>query len=38
MLQYLVKVPEKEFDNNMNQGLWLNFVGSLYAFLGISGF
>jgi hypothetical protein len=36
--QYLLKVPEREFVNNVNQGILLNLVGSIYAFLGIGGY
>jgi len=38
MLQYLQKIPERTFSNNVNQGFCLNLTGSLMALLGISGF
>lgn len=36
--QYLLKVPEREFVNNVNQGVVLNLIGSVYAFLGVGGY
>lgn len=38
MLQYLQRIPERTFCNNVNQGFWLNLAGSLMALLGIGGF
>ena len=38
MLQYLQKVPEKGFSNNVNQGFYLNLISSIMALLGIKGY
>ena len=38
MLQYLQKIPERTFSNNVNQGFCINLTGSLMALFGISGF
>lgn len=38
MLQYLQKIPEKGFQNNVNQGFSLNLQSSLMALFGIAGF
>jgi hypothetical protein len=38
MQQYLLKVPQREFDNNVDQGFWMNLQNSLMACLGIPGF
>ena len=38
MMQYLQKIPERGFQNNMDQGFLLNFQGSLMALFGISGY
>lgn len=36
--QYLLKVPEREFQNNVDQGLPQNLANSICAALGIGGF
>lgn len=36
--QYLLKIPEREFQNNVDQGLLQNIANSVAAGLGISGF
>jgi hypothetical protein len=38
MLQYLMKIPMREFYNTCNNGLFHNFTESLFALLGASGF
>ena len=45
MCQYLMKVPERQFVNSVGkviifviQGLLNNFIESLYALFGISGY
>ncbi len=37
-MQYLQKIPERGFQNNMDQGFLLNLQGSLMALFGISGY
>ena len=37
MQQYLLKIPERQFQNNVDAGLWANLVGSIMACLGIGG-
>jgi hypothetical protein len=36
--QYLIKVPQREFENNVGQGIVMNLVNSLSAAFGVSGF
>lgn len=38
MLQYLQKIPERGFLNNVDQGFSLNLQGSLMALFGIKGY
>ena len=38
MLQYLQKIPEKGFCNNVDQGFWANVVGSFMALVCIKGY
>lgn len=38
MQQHLLKIPEREFQNNVDQGFITNVINSLYATFGISGF
>ena len=38
MQQYLMKVPQREFENNVDQGFWMNLQGSLMACFGVGGF
>jgi hypothetical protein len=38
MQQYLLKIPEREFQNNVDQGCFQNLINSISAGLGISGF
>ena len=38
MQQYLLKVPEREFQNNVGQGFLNNLINSISAALGIPGF
>ena len=38
MQQYLIKVPEREFQNNVGQGLAMNLVNSLSAAFGVGGY
>lgn len=38
MQQYLIKVPEREFQNNVGQGFSNNLISSISAAFGIPGF
>jgi hypothetical protein len=38
MQQYLIKVPEREFQNNVDQGCFQNLTNSLSAAFGIPGY
>lgn len=38
MMQYLQKIPDKGFCNNISQGFCLNLVGSIMALIGIQGY
>jgi len=38
MLQYMQRIPEKGFSNNVNQGFWENTVGSFMSLFGIKGY
>lgn len=38
MLQYLQKIPEKGFCNNVDQGFWANIVGSFMSLVYIKGY
>jgi hypothetical protein len=37
-LPYLLRIPEREFQNNITQGFFGNLIDSIYAMLGLSGF
>ena len=38
MMQYLMKVPARQFENNCNNGFSHNFIESVYAMIGAKGF
>ena len=38
MMQYLQKIPEKGFSNNVDQGFVMNVAGSIMALFGVKGF
>lgn len=38
MMQYLQKIPERGFQNNVDQGFLLNLTSSLMSLLGIGGY
>ena len=37
-LPYLLRVPEREFQNNITQGFFGNLLDSIYAMFGLAGF
>lgn len=38
MLQYLMKIPVREFLNSCDNGMLHNFTESVWALMGISGY
>ena len=38
MQQYLLKIPSREFENNVDQGPLFNFLSILYSAFGLNGY